>query len=47
MKVKTTFAATALSLIAGAALAADDVTLQLKWVTQSPVSLYTSDAADE
>jgi len=40
MKIKTTFAATALSLMAGAALAADDVTLQLKWVTQSQFAGY-------
>jgi NitT/TauT family transport system substrate-binding protein len=40
MKMKTTLAATALSLIAGNALAADDVTLQLKWVTQAQFAGY-------
>lgn len=40
MKIKASFGAAALSLIAGAALAADDVTLQLKWVTQSQFAGY-------
>ena len=35
MKIKATFGAAALSLLGGAAFAADDVTLQLKWVTQA------------
>lgn len=39
-KIKTTLGGTALSLIAGAALAADDVTLQLKWVTQAQFAGY-------
>ena len=40
MTIKTTFMAGALSLLAGAALAADDVTLQLKWVTQAQFAGY-------
>ena len=40
MKIKATFGAAALSLLAGGALAADDVTLQLKWVTQSQFAGY-------
>ncbi len=40
MTIKTTFGAAALSLVAGAALAADDVTLQLKWVTQAQFAGY-------
>jgi len=40
MKIKATLGAAALSLIAGGALAADDVTLQLKWVTQSQFAGY-------
>jgi len=40
MTLKTTFGAGALSVLAGAALAADDVTLQLKWVTQAQFAGY-------
>lgn len=40
MKIKATLGAAALSLIASGALAADDVTLQLKWVTQSQFAGY-------
>lgn len=40
MKIKATFGAAALSLVAGAAMAADDVTLQLKWVTQAQFAGY-------
>lgn len=40
MKMKTTLSAAAFSLAAGAATAADDVTLQLKWVTQSQFAGY-------
>ncbi|MEM9970229.1 MAG: ABC transporter substrate-binding protein [Pseudomonadota bacterium] len=40
MKLKTTLTAGALSLVAGAAMAADDVTLQLKWVTQAQFAGY-------
>ena len=40
MKLKATFGAAALSLIAGGAMAADDVTLQLKWVTQAQFAGY-------
>ncbi|MEL7012283.1 MAG: ABC transporter substrate-binding protein [Pseudomonadota bacterium] len=38
--IKTTIAASAMSLMAGGALAADDVTLQLKWVTQAQFAGY-------
>ncbi|MEO0747404.1 MAG: ABC transporter substrate-binding protein [Pseudomonadota bacterium] len=38
--MKTTIAATAMSLVAGGAMAADDVTLQLKWVTQAQFAGY-------
>ena len=38
--MKTTIAATAMSLMAGGAMAADDVTLQLKWVTQAQFAGY-------
>ncbi|MEL7165591.1 MAG: ABC transporter substrate-binding protein [Pseudomonadota bacterium] len=38
--MKTTGMAAALSLVAGAALAADEVTLQLKWVTQAQFAGY-------
>ena len=38
--LKSTLGAGALSLVAGAALAADDVTLQLKWVTQAQFAGY-------
>ena len=38
--MKTTIAATAMSLLAGGAMAADDVTLQLKWVTQAQFAGY-------
>ncbi|NND21345.1 MAG: ABC transporter substrate-binding protein [Silicimonas sp.] len=38
--MKTTLSAAAFSLAAGAATAADDVTLQLKWVTQSQFAGY-------
>ncbi|MEM9967877.1 MAG: ABC transporter substrate-binding protein [Pseudomonadota bacterium] len=40
MNFKTTLGATAFSLVAGATLAADDVTLQLKWVTQAQFAGY-------
>ncbi|WP_224826192.1 ABC transporter substrate-binding protein [Cognatishimia sp. MH4019] len=40
MKIKTSLGAAALSLLAGAALAADEVTLQLKWVTQAQFAGY-------
>ncbi|MEO0751995.1 MAG: ABC transporter substrate-binding protein [Pseudomonadota bacterium] len=40
MKLKATFGAAALSMISSVALAADDVTLQLKWVTQSQFAGY-------
>ncbi|MEM8742418.1 MAG: ABC transporter substrate-binding protein, partial [Pseudomonadota bacterium] len=40
MLTKTTLGAAAISLLAGAALAADDVTLQLKWVTQAQFAGY-------
>ena len=40
MKIKSTFTAAAFSLLAGGASAADDVTLQLKWVTQSQFAGY-------
>jgi len=40
MKIKTSLGAAALSVIAGGALAADDVTLQLKWVTQAQFAGY-------
>ncbi|WP_299547712.1 ABC transporter substrate-binding protein [uncultured Tateyamaria sp.] len=40
MKIKATFGAAALSLVASAAMAADDVTLQLKWVTQAQFAGY-------
>jgi NitT/TauT family transport system substrate-binding protein len=40
MNIKTTIMAGAMSLVAGAALAADDVTLQLKWVTQAQFAGY-------
>ncbi|MEO0372847.1 MAG: ABC transporter substrate-binding protein [Pseudomonadota bacterium] len=40
MKLKSTWGAAALSLMAGGALAADDVTLQLKWVTQAQFAGY-------
>ncbi|MBN2759674.1 MAG: ABC transporter substrate-binding protein [Rhodobacteraceae bacterium] len=40
MKLKTTLTAASLTLFAGAALAADDVTLQLKWVTQAQFAGY-------
>ena len=38
--IKTTIAASAMSLMAGGAIAADDVTLQLKWVTQAQFAGY-------
>ena len=38
--MKTTIAATTMSLVAGGAMAADDVTLQLKWVTQAQFAGY-------
>ena len=38
--LKTTLGSAALSLVAGTALAADDVTLQLKWVTQAQFAGY-------
>ncbi|MEM8538716.1 MAG: ABC transporter substrate-binding protein [Pseudomonadota bacterium] len=38
--MKTTLTAGALSLVAGAALAADEVTLQLQWVTQAQFAGY-------
>ncbi|MEM8732230.1 MAG: ABC transporter substrate-binding protein [Pseudomonadota bacterium] len=40
MNFKTTFGAAAVSLLAGAAMAADDLTLQLKWVTQAQFAGY-------
>ncbi|WP_425037454.1 ABC transporter substrate-binding protein [Primorskyibacter sp. S187A] len=40
MKLKASITGAALSLVAGAALAADDVTLQLKWVTQAQFAGY-------
>lgn len=40
MKFKNTLSALALSLVAGVATAADDVTLQLKWVTQAQFAGY-------
>ncbi len=40
MTLKTTLSAAALSLLAGGAMAADDVTLQLKWVTQAQFAGY-------
>ncbi|SUZ30823.1 Formylaminopyrimidine-binding protein [Roseibaca ekhonensis] len=40
MKLKTTLTGAALSLVAGTALAADDVSLQLKWVTQAQFAGY-------
>jgi len=40
MTIKSTFAAATLSLVAGMGLAADEVTLQLKWVTQSQFAGY-------
>ncbi len=40
MKLKNSLSALALSLVAGVATAADDVTLQLKWVTQSQFAGY-------
>ncbi|MGA9254798.1 MAG: ABC transporter substrate-binding protein [Roseobacter sp.] len=40
MKTKTVLAAAAFSLASGTAFAADDVTLQLKWVTQSQFAGY-------
>ncbi|MDJ0820257.1 MAG: ABC transporter substrate-binding protein [Paracoccaceae bacterium] len=40
MKLKATFGAAALSLLAGGAMAADDMTLQLKWVTQAQFAGY-------
>ncbi|MEM6759024.1 MAG: ABC transporter substrate-binding protein [Pseudomonadota bacterium] len=40
MTLKATGIAAALSLVAGAALAADEVTLQLKWVTQAQFAGY-------
>ncbi len=40
MTRKMTFLAGALSVLAGGALAADDVTLQLKWVTQAQFAGY-------
>ena len=40
MKVKTTISAVALSIAASSALAADDVRLQLKWVTQAQFAGY-------
>ena len=39
-RLTTTLGATALSLLAGTASAADDVTLQLKWVTQAQFAGY-------
>ncbi|MEM9583712.1 MAG: ABC transporter substrate-binding protein [Pseudomonadota bacterium] len=39
-KIKTTLGAMSLSLMAGTAFAADDVTLQLKWVTQAQFAGY-------
>ena len=40
MKIKATFGAAAMSLFAGMGMAADDVTLQLKWVTQAQFAGY-------
>ncbi|SIO11862.1 NitT/TauT family transport system substrate-binding protein [Rhodovulum sp. ES.010] len=40
MKLKLTLAASALALAAGAAQAADELTLQLKWVTQAQFAGY-------
>ncbi|MEM6619984.1 MAG: ABC transporter substrate-binding protein, partial [Pseudomonadota bacterium] len=40
MNLKTTLTAGALSLLASAAMAADEVTLQLKWVTQAQFAGY-------
>ena len=40
MKIKNVLGALALSLVAGVANAADDVTLQLKWVTQAQFAGY-------
>ena len=40
MKIKASIGATALALMGGAAAAADDVTLQLKWVTQAQFAGY-------
>ena len=40
MKLKMTYLAGALSVLAGGALAADGVTLQLKWVTQAQFAGY-------
>ena len=40
MNIKSVIGATALALTAGTAMAADDVTLQLKWVTQSQFAGY-------
>ncbi len=40
MQLKNTLSALALALVAGAATAADDVTLQLKWVTQAQFAGY-------
>lgn len=38
--IKSTLTASALALLAGGAMAADDVTLQLKWVTQAQFAGY-------
>lgn len=40
MKIKTTLAASALALMAGGAMAADEVRLQLQWVTQAQFAGY-------
>ena len=40
MEIKATLGAAALALLAGSASAADDVTLQLKWVTQAQFAGY-------
>ena len=40
MNIKSVIGATALALASGTAMAADDVTLQLKWVTQSQFAGY-------
>ncbi|MEO0485966.1 MAG: ABC transporter substrate-binding protein [Pseudomonadota bacterium] len=40
MKLKTTLAASALALMAGGAMAADEVKLQLQWVTQAQFAGY-------
>ncbi|WP_409557766.1 ABC transporter substrate-binding protein [Aliiroseovarius sp. M344] len=40
MNIKSVIGATALALTSGTAMAADDVTLQLKWVTQSQFAGY-------